>query len=396
MSVTLSEKQNEPAPPAGDGLKVMMVDDSVVIRGLVSKWLRECAEIGEVGTYRNGRVAVDSVVRDNPDIVILDIEMPEMDGIEALQEIKKIRPDLPVIMASSLTQRNAEISLRALSLGATDYVPKPESNSGVTTSVDFRRDLIAKTLELGLKAKKRAPGAAPKELKSAALSQTQEPCSLQRTSLSGTQSPSSPHYKLVRASVIIPRILAIGSSTGGPIALSSLLTKLGPQLEHCPIVIAQHMPHKFTEILARQLAEETGRPCAEGIEGEELRKGHIYVAPGGRHMSVKKDGAVVKIALDDGPPINFCKPAVDPLFTSVADAYGNATLSIILTGMGSDGCEGAKNIIAKGGTVLAQDEESSVVWGMPGAAANAGVCAAVLPLDELPLKITKLMKGMRT
>lgn len=392
MSISAPDIQKAEPQKSQDGLRVMMVDDSVVIRGLVSKWLSEREEVSKVDTYRNGRHAVEALERDNPDIVILDIEMPEMDGIEALQNIKRMKPHIPVIMASSLTQRNAEISLRALSLGATDYIPKPESNSGVTTSLDFRRSLIAKTIELG-----RQANCAPRSSVTARRPQTPDSDSQQAEKSVPTPQVSEPQaLELREASLIIPRILAIGSSTGGPIALSSLLKGLGSSLGHCPIIIAQHMPTKFTAILAKQLANETGRPCAEGQDGEEVLKGHIYIAPGGKHMVIKKNGAVARIAIEDGPLVNFCKPAVDPLFNSVAQVYGNASLAVILTGMGSDGCEGAKGIVESGGTVLTQDEETSVVWGMPGAVANAGVCSAILPLEELPMKITKLMKGMRT
>jgi two-component system chemotaxis response regulator CheB len=193
-----------------------------------------------------------------------------------------------------------------------------------------------------------------------------------------------------------PRVLVIGSSTGGPQALMTLVTELGPVIDRCPVLITQHMPPTFTTILAEHLARSSRRPAHEGIEGEPVKPGHIYLAPGGRHMRIVRRGAEAVIALDDGPAVNFCKPAVDPLFISAIDIWQGGVLAVILTGMGSDGMRGGKEIVAAGGSVIAQDEASSVVWGMPGAAANAGICAAILPLNQIASKVARVFAGDRS
>jgi len=197
-------------------------------------------------------------------------------------------------------------------------------------------------------------------------------------------------------STLAPRVLLIGSSTGGPQALMSLVAEIGPVIDRFPVLITQHMPPTFTTILAEHLARSSRRPAHEAVDGETVRPGRIYLAPGGRHMRVARQGTNVAIALDDGPPVNFCKPAVDPLFTSALDVWQGGTLAVILTGMGSDGTRGGRDIVAAGGSVIAQDEATSVVWGMPGAAANAGICAAVLPLDEIALRLNRLFSGDRS
>jgi two-component system chemotaxis response regulator CheB len=197
-------------------------------------------------------------------------------------------------------------------------------------------------------------------------------------------------------STLAPRVLLIGSSTGGPQALLSLVTDIGPVIDRFPVLITQHMPPTFTTILAEHLARSSRRPAREAIDGEIVKAGQIYLAPGGRHMRVVRYGADAAIALDDGPPVNFCKPAVDPLFTSAIDVWQGGIMSVILTGMGSDGMRGGKDIVAAGGSVIAQDEATSVVWGMPGAAANAGICAAVLPLNQIAPKLVRMFSGDRS
>jgi len=195
---------------------------------------------------------------------------------------------------------------------------------------------------------------------------------------------------------LAPRVLLIGSSTGGPQALMTLIADIGPVIDRFPVLITQHMPPTFTTILAEHLARSSRRPAHEAVDGEIVKAGRIYLAPGGRHMRVVRHGAETAIALDDGPPVNFCKPAVDPLFNSAIDVWQGGILSVILTGMGSDGMRGGKDIVAAGGSVIAQDEATSVVWGMPGAAANAGICAAVLPLNQIAPKLVRLFSGDRS
>ncbi len=368
-------------------IRVMVVDDSVVIRGLLSRWLSEEDGIEVVASHRNGALAVNDVLKSDPDLVVLDIEMPEMDGMEALPKLLKLKPGLAVIMASTLTERNAKISLEALALGAMDYIPKPTGNHGVTTSVDFRRDLISKVHALGGQACRIAQLSADIRRQPADISTIPKPAVAAAV-------PTPAGFSLRPIQRVRPRILAIGCSTGGPTALREFMTPgLVSAMRQMPTLLTQHMPATFTALLAAQLGEQTGLKSAEGVDGEMLEPGHLYVAPGGRHMLLKQEGSDVRIALEDGPMVNFCKPSVDPLFKSVADIYGNAALGVILTGMGDDGAGGAEAIVGNGGNILAQDEETSVVWGMPGAAAKRGVCADVLPLNELSVRTASILGG---
>jgi two-component system chemotaxis response regulator CheB len=353
-------------------IRVMVVDDAVVVRGLVSRWVGEEPDLVVVGTCGNGREAVENLDRLDPEVVVLDIEMPVLDGLGALPLLLAKRPNLVVVMASTVTRRNAEISLRALALGAADYVPKPESNREITTSQSFRRELIDKIRHLG---RRRHLRRMPR-------------------SVDAADAAPAP-IRLRPFSKIPPRAICIGCSTGGPQALHVVARGLMPALERLPVLVAQHMPPTFTAILAEHLERETAHPAREGADGEPLAPGTFYVAPGGRHMRVETRGSAPVIALDDSPPVHFCRPAVDPLFASAAVTFGAGTLAMLLTGMGSDGAAGAAAIAQVGGSVIAQDEASSVVWGMPGAAAQAGVCAAILPLDEIGPRAARLVNGER-
>ncbi|QDG75768.1 chemotaxis response regulator protein-glutamate methylesterase [Labrenzia sp. PHM005] len=388
-----------------DPIKVMVVDDAVVIRGLLTRWLGEDKDLKVVSSQRNGKLAVEDIEKSNPDVVVLDIEMPEMDGLTALPLMLAKKRNLVVIMASTLTRRNAEISLKALSLGASDYVPKPESTSEVTTSIDFRRELVDKVKALGaravrmrtpvrtMRAETRAGRTAQPTTRPA--SAAARPAVDTRASFrgAGQQAGAGGKFQLRPYASVRPRILAIGSSTGGPQALQEVMKEVGTAMNDVPVVITQHMPPTFTAILAEHMGKAALRPSKEGEDGEELKAGNIYVAPGGKHMTLEKEGGSVKIRLNDGPPVNFCKPAVDPLFDSVSKVYGSACLGIILTGMGSDGAGGVRTIAAGGGSVITQDEETSVVWGMPGAAAQTGMCSDVLPLKDIGPKISRVLKG---
>lgn len=391
--------------PGADPIKVMVVDDAVVIRGLLTRWLGEDKDLKVVSSQRNGKLAVEDIEKSNPDVVVLDIEMPEMDGLTALPLMLAKKRDLVVIMASTLTRRNAEISLKALSLGASDYVPKPESTSEVTTSIDFRRELVDKVKALGaravrmrtpvrtMRAETRAGRATPAPTRPT--SPAGRPAVDTRASFreASQQAGAGGKFKLRPYSSVRPRILAIGSSTGGPQALQEVMKQVGTAMNDVPVVITQHMPPTFTAILAEHMGKAALRPSKEGEDGEELKAGNIYVAPGGKHMVLEKEGSAVKIRLNDGPPVNFCKPAVDPLFDSVSKVYGSACLGVILTGMGSDGAGGVRTIAAGGGSIITQDEETSVVWGMPGAAAQTGMCSDVLPLKDIGPKISRVLKG---
>ncbi len=369
-------------------LRVMVVDDSVVIRGLISRWVNAEADMEVVASLRTGLDAVNQLDRIKPDVAVLDIEMPELDGISALPQLLAKKRDLIVIMASTLTRRNAEISFKALSLGASDYIPKPESTREASAAETFHHDLIQKIRAFGAKVRRARPATASPSLAPALPADRHAPAA--RAAVA--------HPALMKRAFGLqaPRVLVIGSSTGGPQALMTLVTELGPVVDRCPVLITQHMPPTFTTILAEHLARSSRRPAHEGIDGEPVKAGTIYLAPGGRHMRVVRRGLDAVIALDDGPAVNFCKPAVDPLFTSAIDIWQAGVLAVILTGMGSDGMRGGKEIVAAGGSVIAQDEVSSVVWGMPGAAANAGICAAILPLNQIGQKVVRVCAGDRS
>jgi two-component system, chemotaxis family, protein-glutamate methylesterase/glutaminase len=372
----------------------MVVDDSVVIRGLISRWIGAEPDMMVAASLRTGLDAVNQLERIKPDVVVMDIEMPELDGISALPQMLAKKRDLIVIMASTLTRRNAEISFKALSLGASDYIPKPESTREPGAANIFHHDLIQKIRSFGAKLRRAAPGTAVPPLAPAHDKAREAPL---RPAQTQAHSQAS-HAPLVRRafSSHAPRVLLIGSSTGGPQALMTLVTEIGPVIDRFPVLITQHMPPTFTTILAEHLARSSRRPAHEAIDGEIVRSGQIYLAPGGRHMRVARHGADVAIALDDGPPVNFCKPAVDPLFISAIDIWQGGTLAVVLTGMGSDGMRGGKDIVAAGGNVIAQDEATSVVWGMPGSVANAGICAAILPLNQIAPKLVRLFAGDRS
>jgi len=372
-------------------IRVMVVDDSVVVRGLVARWLDEEPGIKVVASLRTGREAVDQFDRHTPDVVLLDIEMPDLDGLSALPLLLQKDRNLIVIMASTLTRHNAEASFKAMSLGAADYIPKPETNRGVTTSVEFRRELIEKVRHLGSRRKSRAaarPGAPTPQLPRPEIPPS-------RGVAPAVLPVPSARFKLRPFGNVAPRVLLVGSSTGGPQALSAVMGQLGSVIDQAAVLITQHMPATFTTILAEHLARASHRRASEAVDHEPIVPGRIYIAPGGRHMMVERANNSPIVMLNDGPAVNFCKPAVDPLFASAARIWGPSVLAVILTGMGSDGANGAAEIVAAGGNVIAQDEATSVVWGMPGAAVNAGVCAAVLPLDQIAGKIRRLFAGER-
>jgi two-component system chemotaxis response regulator CheB len=389
MSVALASSST-PNSTRQEPLRVMVVDDSVVIRGLIARWIGSEPDMVVAASLRTGLDAVNQIERVNPDVAVLDIEMPELDGISALPLLLAKKRNLIIIMASTLTRRNAEISFKALSLGASDYIPKPESTREPAAAETFRHDLIQKIRHLGAKVRRAVP-ASPSPPLAPALDRPREP--LPRPPLAPVAQP-----QLMRRAfgMQAPRALLIGSSTGGPQALMTLVTELGPVIDRFPVLITQHMPPTFTTILAEHLARSSHRPAHEAVDGEIVKAGQIYLAQGGRHMRVARHGADVVIALDDGPPVNFCRPAVDPLFSSAIDVWQGGVLAVVLTGMGSDGMRGGKEIVAAGGSVIAQDEASSVVWGMPGAAANAGICAAVLPLNQIAPKLVRLFSGDRS
>jgi two-component system chemotaxis response regulator CheB len=380
---------------ASDDIRVMVVDDAVVVRTLLSRWIDEAPGLSIVAAVRNGREALEQLDATEPDVVVLDVNMPELDGISTLSQLLYKRRDLVVIMASALTRDHAEVTLKALALGAADYIPKPEAEGGLITSASFERELIEKIRALGAR-RRRRPLPPPYARRLGAPTTRRLAGAIQRVGKWRAAAENAPHsYKLRPFSAVVPRVLLIGASTGGPQALGRLVSRLDPVADSAPILITQHMPATFTTILAEHLARASAKPVREAVDGEPVLAGQIYLAPGGRHMRVARRNGAAVIVIEDGPPLHFCKPAVDHLFTSAAEVWGAWNLALILTGMGTDGSIGAAHIVDGGGSVIAQDEATSVVWGMPGSAAEAGVCSAVLPIDQIGGKVVHLFLGAR-
>ena len=361
--------------------RVMVVDDSAVVRGLIAKWLGDDPSVEVVATASNGEMALKNLAAADPEIVVLDIEMPVMDGLTALPKILEHSSDIQVLMASTLTKRNAEISLRALSMGAADYVSKPETTREVTTSLSFQQELVGKVVNLAAARRLQNGGKIFKGKGSSSLNEDILPQVSSRGAIAKRKMSSS-----------LPRIIGVGSSTGGPQALLKFLNSIKDELR-LPVLITQHMPSTFTNILADHLARATGLPCKQAENGDVIHTGHVYVAPGDYHMVVSNEDGKKVIRLNQDAPENFCRPAVDPMFRSMAQLFGSSVLGIILTGMGHDGLKGCQEIVDAGGTVIAQDEATSIVWGMPGAVSQAGLCSAVLPLDEIGAKVIDITMG---
>ena len=356
--------------------RVMVVDDSAIARGIVTRTLEEETDIKVVASVSNGLMALKTIGRQEIDVVVLDIEMPELDGLAALPRLLEMKPDLKVIMVSSASQRDADISLKTMAMGAADYVAKPKAGLGGAES--FRVELVNKVRAHGVCAtevSKKKPEPAPPP--------------------TATKVQANPAAPIVRSTfkAFRPDAIAIGSSTGGPQALAEVLKDLNPGLTQ-PILVTQHMPATFTALLGEHMTRYSGRLAAEARDGEPLEKGRIYIAPGGKHMLVEQraTGGLI-LRLDDGPPENSCKPAVDPMLRSLARHYKERLLAVILTGMGSDGLKGCQTVLEEGGRVLAQDRESSIVWGMPGAVAQAGICEEILPLQKIGPAIARIAAG---
>lgn len=368
-------------------IRIMLVDDSAVIRGMLHRWLSADPECQIVGSYHNGTQAVQHVKSCGAEIVILDIEMPEMDGLTALPLIINLVPGIQVLMASTLTRRNADISIRALSMGAVDYLPKPESARSGSATADFKQELLFKVKSIGAAMRKNKRTGSQIPVRRAPGATGEPPHAGIRTSTHRKEIILRQHSKAR------PDILAIGSSTGGPQALFSLLGGLKKSIS-VPVLITQHMPPTFTAILAEHIHNSTGLPTREAAHGDPLRNGEILVAPGNYHMTVVRKGADRVVHLDQNPQVNYCRPAVDPMFESIAAIYGSGALGVILTGMGHDGRDGSRKLVEAGGSIVAQDEKTSVVWGMPGAVAEAGLCSAVVPLPVMATLLARYLKGV--
>src|SRR5579863_38451 len=350
-------------------IRVLIVDDSVVVRRLLSEALASSAEVQVAGTASSGALALAKIPQVNPDVITLDIEMPGMDGLATLTEIRKQYPKLPVIMFSTLTERGASVTLEALSLGASDYMTKPTNSGSLANAMEqVRRELIAKVLSLAGRVR--------------------------------TPSRSAPLRPAVspRARKPAPQridVLAIGTSTGGPNALAEVVPRL-PENFPVPVVVVQHMPPLFTHLLADRLNAQSSLAVHEAEAGRTLEPGHVWIARGDYHMTLARKGTVVTLNLNQDPPENSCRPAVDVLFRSVAQVYGGNVLGVVMTGMGADGARGAAHISEAGGQIVVQDEASSVVWGMPGAVVSAGLADKICPLPDISQEVVRRVTVSRT
>ncbi len=355
----------------GERIRVLVVDDSVVIRSLVTQALEQDSELQVVGVASNGSIALQRIPLLAPDVLTLDIEMPQMDGLETLRQLRRDYPDTRVIMFSTLTERGAAVTLEALSLGADDYVTKASNEGSLDRSMErLRGELIPKIKQFFQ---------LPTPLR------TEIARSSVRARSASLQGPGNLHLRGVREK---PRIVVIGSSTGGPAALASVLPQFPPEFS-LPILIVQHMPPLFTRLLAERLNTLCKLPLGEARQGERVVPGRILLAPGDFHMKVASSRGDVHVLLDQSPPQNFCRPAVDSLFCSAAEVYGGAVIAAVLTGMGQDGLRGSEVLKAQGASILAQDQASSVVWGMPGAITNAGLADCVVPLSQCAHEILR-------
>ena len=350
----------------GNRIRVLIVDDSVVIRRLVAQALSEDPDLEVVGAVSNGALALARIAQTNPDVVTLDVEMPEMDGLEMLRQLRRgnVRPR--VVMCSTLTERGALATLDALALGADDYVTKTANGGSLELSLNsLREELIPKIKQFFV------------------LSQ-QSPA----TPTGHPAATGSPRQAFQRSAGSRSKVLAIGVSTGGPTALGAIIPQVPPDFP-IPILIVQHMPPLFTRLLAERLQASTSLKVEEAAEGSSVTAGKVLVARGDFHMRLRNTGKDLVIGLDQSPPENSCRPAVDVLFRSVGETFGAAAIGLILTGMGQDGLRGTQALKAVGGFVIAQDEASSVVWGMPGAVVAAGLADSVVPLENVVSEVLK-------
>lgn len=354
-------------------VRVLVVDDAVVVRRLVTDVLAADPEIDVVGVAANGRIALQKIAQLAPDIITLDVEMPEMDGLETITEIRKTWPRLPVIMFSTLTERGAASTMEALSRGASDYVTKPANVGSVTAAQQkIREELIPRVKSLC--------GMGPR------LVTTRVQVTSAVAPLEGVGIAGAPPLRKLPISIV-----AIGSSTGGPNALADVVPHL-PADFPVPVVITQHMPPMFTRLLAERLSGMSSLPVREASDGMKILPGTVWIAPGDYHLVLRRSAAGVIATLSQGPPENSCRPAVDTMLRSVVSCFGGQVLSVILTGMGQDGFKGCECVREAGGQIIVQDEESSVVWGMPGLVARAGLADSILPLPVIAQAITERLR----
>lgn len=365
--------------------RVLIVDDSSFVRLAISESLSRDPEVEVVGTAANGRIALARLKELQPDIVTLDVDMPEMDGLDTLRELKSRQPNLPVIMCSALTEKGAATTLDALALGAACYVTKPSQTEGFQESLhNLRHDLLPK-----IKALTSSSASAIRALRKGLTRPAPESNALPSAHPSRPLKNAPPPLPSLDAVPTSSKfdIVVIGTSTGGPNALATLLSTL-PRSLPVPVAIVQHMPALFTRLVAERLNAQTQLSVKEASHGDLLTPGGVWIAPGDQHMELFREGESCKALLNQDPPECFCRPSVNQLFRSAAAHFGPNVLAVILTGMGNDGTEGARWIREAGGCVIAQDEASSVVWGMPGSVCERGLANIVLPIESISKEIT--------
>lgn len=352
-------------------IRVLIVDDSALVRSILSDMLAKDPAIEVVGVAGDAHIARDKIKRLNPDVITLDIEMPKMDGLTFLQNLMRLRP-MPVVMVSSLTDHGAEVTLDALALGAVDYLPKPKIDIAATLG-DYAEELIAK-IKVAARASVRA---------------------LDPHRISVTRprvTPGQTAVKIARALRTTERVVAMGASTGGTEAIKAVLTALPP--DSPGVLIAQHIPKAFSASFARRMNECSALTVVEAENGQQVLAGHVYIAPGDRHLTLVRDGARYVCRLEDGAPVNRHKPSVDVLFQSVARSAGANAIGVILTGMGRDGARGLKDMHDAGARTIAQDEATSVVWGMPGEAVALGAVDQVVRIEDVAGAIAAAAEAM--
>lgn len=373
------------ASPRGTAapIRVLVVDDSVVVRRALSNILDAAGGIEVVGTASSARNALEKLPLTEPDLVLLDIDMPDMEGTEAIPLIHALMPGLPVVMCSTLSEAGASATLKALARGASDYVPKPSSLAG-TGLTGFNDELVAKVRALGRRGRARRGAPAP------------TPRSEVRTASTATLAAMRPAPAPTTRARPPATVVAIGASTGGPNALATLLAEL-PADFPVPLVVVQHMPALFTKMLAERLDANARIGVHEATAGMVLLPGHAYVAPGDFHLTLERDavGREVRACLDRSAPVGACRPAVDVLFRSVAHVFGPRALGVVLTGMGRDGAEGARALADRGGAVVVQEPSSCVVPTMPEAVLGLGVADGALPIERLGAElISRVRHGL--
>lgn len=368
--------------------RVLIVDDSSTVRMILRRYLGDAPNVEVAGAASNGRQAIDRLDDYQPDVILLDVEMPEMDGLETLTELRKLKPRLPVIMFSRFTKSGANATIEALFLGADDYVPKPESRDGLTKCV--QEELLPRIHQLG----ERDGWNSGRTTASTSASAIDSPASNTPSSNKPTATPRDVEIT-IRPETMPPRreetasveVVVIAASTGGPSVLANLLRKIGPDLT-VPVLIVQHMPANFTTVFAQRLAEKSQLDVREAKENQALSSAQVWIAPGDYHMFLSGNSNNPRVQLNQGMPENACRPAANVLFRSAAAVFGPAVLGVVLTGMGNDALDGSQSIFEAGGRILGQDEASSTVWGMPSRVAKAGITDAVLPPDELAKEIS--------